>query len=205
MRSLGFLMLALSAAAVHADTATAVAQPKPVAPAAVQSAAPTAIPTMICNPPVTPDPTFVDASYANKWPHISLDEAKCLHAKHGTVFVDGRSQLEWDQSHIEGALAIPLGEFDKAFVKEEAKLRKAKVLVAYCHGKGCHLSDGLAQRLADKGLTNVAVFWGGFPEWHDNHQALVDKNGKVVTDPAPQPTAAPSAPQPTAVTAPAAK
>jgi rhodanese-related sulfurtransferase len=183
MRSLAILVLALSAASAHAD---APAQP---APAAVQTPAPTAVPTPLCTPAVTPDATFIDASYQYKWPHISLDEAKRLAAKKGTVFVDGRSQLEWDQSHIEGALAMPLGDFDKAYAKEGSKLKKAKVIVAYCHGKGCHLSDGLAQRLVDKGLHNVAVFWGGYPEWHDNHQPLVDKNGKRILDPTPVPAA----------------
>lgn len=188
MRSTAFTLLALLAAAplaadgVSASAATGASAP---AQAILPTPAPTPIPTFASNPAVTPDPSFTDLSYAAKWPHITLEEAKRLHALKGTVFVDGRSQLEWDQSHIAGALAMPLGDFDNAFKKNESALRKAKILVAYCHGKGCHLSDGLAQHLVDKGFKNVAVFWGGFPEWSDNHQPLVDKAGKKIAQPTP--------------------
>lgn len=176
MRSLAILLLVLSTTAAHADTA------------AVQTPLPSPVPTMLCNPPVTPDPTFQDASYATKWPHIALAEAKRLMKLKSTVFIDGRSKLEWDQSHLPGALPMPLGEFDKYYAQYEKRLRNAKIVVAYCHGKGCHLSDGLAQRLVDKGLHDVAVYWGGWPEWHDNRMPMVDKNGKRVPYPALAPT-----------------
>ncbi|HXC63792.1 MAG TPA: rhodanese-like domain-containing protein [bacterium] len=203
MRSTLILALTLACAApLAADTNTAVAA-SPSA-AAQASPAPTLVPTFISNPPVAQDPSFTDVSYAAKWPHITLDEAKRLQANKHVVFVDGRSQLEWDQSHIPGSIALPLGDFEKDFPLEEKALRKAKILVAYCHGKGCHLSDGLAQQLVDKGFKNVAVFWGGFPEWHDSGQLLVDKNGKPVAAPTPVPTAAPAA-SPVTTPAPAAK
>jgi len=190
MRSSLILALTLALAApLAADTDTAVAAP--AAAVAQPSPAPTVVPTFISNPPVAQDPTFTDVSYASKWPHITLDEAKRLQANSHVVFVDGRSQLEWDQSHIPGSIALPLGDFEKDFPLQEKALRKAKILVAYCHGKGCHLSDGLAQQLVDKGFHNVAVFWGGFPEWHDSGQLLVDKNGKPVAAPTPVPTTAP--------------
>ncbi|HTB33835.1 MAG TPA: rhodanese-like domain-containing protein, partial [bacterium] len=181
------LALALACAApLAADTNTAVA---PTAVNTLPPATPAPSPTFVSSPPVEQDKTYLEAS---QWPHITLDEAKRLQADKHVVFVDGRSQLEWDQSHIPRAIALPLGDFDKDFPLEEKALRKAKILVAYCHGKGCHLSDGLAQKLVDKGFHNVAVFWGGFPEWHDSGQLLVDKFGKPVAAPTPVPTPAPA-------------
>lgn len=136
--------------------------------------------TPMSYPPVTPDPTFTDSTYAFKWPHITLAETQRLMKKKGTVLVDGRSMSEWEQSHLPGALPIPLGDFDKNYGLYEKKLKRAKIIIAYCHGKGCHLSDALCQRLVDKGYKNVAVFWGGFPEWSGAKLRLVDKYGQTV-------------------------
>jgi rhodanese-related sulfurtransferase len=114
---------------------------------------------------VTPDPSYSQAEYEFKWPHIGLDEAKRLQAMPGVVFVDGRTYSEWEAGHIPGALSLPGGEFDKRYNMQKAKLRKAKILVSYCHGVNCGLADYLAQLLAEKGHRNIAVFWGGFPAW----------------------------------------
>jgi rhodanese-related sulfurtransferase len=170
MRLAPLLMAALISLPLAASQALA------DAPAAT-TAAPQA---MLSNPPVTPDPTYTDATYASKWPHITLQEAQRLMKKRGTVLVDGRGQSEWDQSHLPGALPLPLGDFEKNYPIYEKKLKHAKIIISYCHGKGCHLSDSLAQDLVNKGYKNVAVFWGGFPEWSGAKLPLVDKNGNAV-------------------------
>jgi rhodanese-related sulfurtransferase len=150
------------------------------APAMADTTTPTADLTPLSYPPVTPDATFTDPSYAMKWPHITLAETRRLLRKKGTVLVDGRSMLEWEQSHLKGALPLPLGDFEKNYLIYQKKLKRAKIIIAYCHGKGCHLSDALCQDLVNKGFTNVAVFWGGYPEWSAAHLPLVDKNGNPV-------------------------
>ncbi|MGH7442238.1 MAG: rhodanese-like domain-containing protein [bacterium] len=138
--------------------------------------------TPLSYPPVTPDPTFTNAAYAYKWPHITLIECQRLMKEHGTVLVDGRSMSEWQQSHLPGALPMPLGDFDKNYSTYQHQLKRAKIIIAYCHGKGCRLSDAVAQRLVDKGYKNVAVFWGGFPEWTAAHLPLYDKYRRKVKD-----------------------
>jgi len=150
---------------------------------------PTVIQTPLSYPPVTPDPSFIDATYATKWPHITLAETQRLLLKKGTVLVDGRSMSEWEQSHLKGALPLPLGDFEKNYPIYEKKLKKAKIIIAYCHGKGCHLSDSVALDLVNKGYKNVAVFWGGYPEWSAAHLPMVDKNGHTTGVPVPVPTA----------------
>lgn len=165
------ISLPLAASQALADTPTATIAP-PAAAAAPQA--------MLSTPPVTPDPTYTDATYASKWPHITLQEVQRLMKQKHTVLVDGRGQSEWDQSHLPGALPLPLGDFQKNYPIYEQKLKRAKIIIAYCHGKGCHLSDSLCQDLVNKGYKNVAVFWGGFPEWSSNKLPLVDKNGNPV-------------------------
>ncbi|HTB22251.1 MAG TPA: rhodanese-like domain-containing protein [bacterium] len=149
------------------------------------AASPSANLTPLSYPPVTPDPSFTDSVYAMKWPHITLAETQRLLKKKGTILVDGRSMLEWQQSHLKGALPLPLGDFEKQYAIYAKRLKKAKIIIAYCHGKGCHLSDSLCQDLVNKGFKNVAVFWGGYPEWSAAKLPLVDKYGRLVATTAP--------------------
>ena len=169
----------------------------PLSPGAVQPTA-TPVPARLSNPDVPNDPRFNVADYAWKWPHVSLEEAQILHKRKDVLFVDGRAQVEWEASHIPGSVPLPIGEFDKAYAKYEKKIKAAKILVSYCHGEGCRLSDMLAQHLVDKGHKNVAVFWGGFPAWDGAQLPLADKNGKLIPRPlattvslTPNPTPAP--------------
>lgn len=198
------LALLLALRPLAADPQPALVLTNTPGTAAVVTPQPTATPnlTPVSNPPVTPDPRFKDPNYLGKWPHIDLAEAQRLMKKKGVVFADGRSQSEWDQSHIPGALPLPLNDFGKGYTAAEPKLKKAKIILAYCHGEGCHLSDSLAQNLVDKGFKNVAVFWGGFPAWTAAHLPLEDKYGRTLPQtpvPTPVPTTAPVQ-EPTAVT-----
>ena len=165
--------------------------------------APEAAPTFtLSQAQVTPDAKFVLPDYRWKWPHISLEEAQRLQKKKSVVFCDGRSLREWEDGHIPGAVSLPLGDFDNAYAKVKSRLKKASILVSYCHGEGCRLSDALAQRLSDKGFKDVAVFWGGYPDWTAAHMPLMDKDEKPLPTPAPTATPLPPSPNPTLVPAP---
>ena len=168
------------------------------------TAQPTAILPELSKPPVTPDPRFREEAWAKKFPHISLETAQALQKRKNVVFVDGRAKVEWDLSHIPGAVILPVGEFDKYYADNKKKLMKAKILVSYCHGEGCRLSDMLAQKLYDKGFKNIAVFWGGFPAWEGAKLPLVDKKGKTFKTPTPVPTQTPGVAAPAATVTPAA-
>jgi rhodanese-related sulfurtransferase len=116
---------------------------------------------------VNTDPSIeVPPQYA-AWPHINLEEAKRLLAMKGVVFADARSKVEWDQSHIPGALPVPLNEFDKYYDLNKGKFQSAKVIVAYCHGVGCHLSDRACMMFQGKGHKNVVNFYAGWPAWSE--------------------------------------
>lgn len=131
--------------------------------------------------PVTPDYSYTDSRFLARWPHVGLQEAKRLLGQPGVAFVDGRSYVEWEAGHLPGALALPVGEFDKRYAMRRSILRKAAVLVIYCHGVGCTLAETLAQLLAEKGHRNLAVFWAGYPAWSAAGLDLEDKDGKKVS------------------------
>ncbi len=95
---------------------------------------------------------------------IHLDEARYLVAHADVLFVDARSKGEYIQSHIKGAVSIPVGSAEQSIRKLGDKL-KGKILVSYCHGVGCHLSDKTAYKLFEAGYRNVLIFFGGWNEW----------------------------------------
>lgn len=152
---------------------------------------------------VKADPRFTIEAYMHKWPHIDLAEATRLNSMKGVVFCDGRSLREWEAGHIPGAVSLPLGDFDNSYDKVKKRLKKASILVSYCHGEGCRLSDALAQRLTDKGFKDIAVFWGGYPAWMGAHLPLLDKDEKPLPTPVPTSTPEPPSPHPAVAPAPA--
>ncbi|PKL90688.1 MAG: hypothetical protein CVV21_11675 [Candidatus Goldiibacteriota bacterium HGW-Goldbacteria-1] len=99
---------------------------------------------------------------------IGLDEAKYLYDNGKAVFIDSRSYGEYEQAHIKGALSIPVGTAVQDIEKNKAVLsQKGKVLITYCHGVGCHLSDKTAYSLYDAGYKNVVIFFGGWNSWSE--------------------------------------
>ena len=136
---------------------------------------------------IIPDPKF------SAWPHINLKEAQRLQKARGVVFADMRAKVEWDQSHIPGAICVPQGEFDAYYSKSEKKFKKARIIVVYCHGVGCHLSDLGCQHFHDKGYKNVVNFYGGWPDWSGAKLPIQDGQGKlIVSTPVPAPAMSPT-------------
>jgi rhodanese-related sulfurtransferase len=115
--------------------------------------------------PVADDPSLTQRDSAKLWPHVNLQEARRLQATEGVVFVDGRSHHEWELARIPGAVSLTGAEFDNRYPTVRTRLIHAKAVVIYCHGFSCGEADFIARLLAAKGLRNMAVFSGGFPQW----------------------------------------
>lgn len=99
----------------------------------------------------------------------SLDDM----VKNGQVaFVDARSAKEYAKNHLPGAVSIPLSDYDVALAQNLDLYSTEKVIVVYCSGEGCDLSDLLARRLSRVGLNNIAVFTGGVRAWINANQTM---------------------------------
>jgi len=140
---------------VASDTIIAVSEALP---------SPTPTPTKIYHIPLKYRYLFKDQKKKEDIPKIHLEEAKVLQESGKAIFIDARGPSEYNDAHIPGAISIPVGDAQNK-IQQYKELFKDKVLVPYCHGAGCHLSDKVAYALYDAGYKKVVIYFGGWPEW----------------------------------------
>lgn len=125
---------------------------------------PTPTPTKVYHIPFKYSNLFKEHSKKEDIPKIHLEEAKVLFESGRALFIDARSAGEYNDAHIPGAVLITVGEAPTK-IPQLKDVLKDKVLVPYCHGAGCHLSDKVAYSLFDAGYKKVVIYFGGWPEW----------------------------------------
>ena len=96
-----------------------------------------------------------------KYMNITAQEAKeIMDTQEGYVILDARTQEEYDQGHIPGAVLIP---YDEVLQKAETILTdKNQLILVYCRsGRRSKLAS---QDLEKLGYTNIREF-GGIIDW----------------------------------------
>ena len=98
-----------------------------------------------------------EAAYMN----ITAEEAKAImDSEEGYIILDARTQEEYDQGHIPGAIVISHEEIaEKA---EEVLTDKEQLILVYC--RSGRRSKIAAEALAELGYTNIREF-GGIIDW----------------------------------------
>ena len=92
---------------------------------------------------------------------ISGAEAKALmDSESGYILIDARTQEEYDQGHIPGAILIP--EYEIADRAEKELPDKDQLILVYC--RSGRRSKIAAEELVKLGYTNVKEF-GGIIDW----------------------------------------
>ena len=92
---------------------------------------------------------------------ISGAEAKALmDSESGYIIIDARTQEEYDQGHIPGAILIP--EYEIADRAEKELLDKDQLILVYC--RSGRRSKIAAEELVKLRYTNVKEF-GGIIDW----------------------------------------
>ena len=92
---------------------------------------------------------------------ISGAEAKALmDSESGYIIIDARTQEEYDQGHIPGAILIP--EYEIADRAEKERPDKDQLILVYC--RSGRRSKIAAEELVKLGYTNVKEF-GGIIDW----------------------------------------
>ena len=93
--------------------------------------------------------------------NITAEEAKqIMDSEEGYIILDGRTQEEYDQGHIPGAIVISHEEIaEKA---EEVLTDKDQLILVYC--RSGRRSKIAAEALVELGYTNIKEF-GGIIDW----------------------------------------
>ncbi|MGM0366903.1 MAG: rhodanese-like domain-containing protein [Actinomycetota bacterium] len=95
---------------------------------------------------------------------IDVDQAYEFYTegKNDYVFIDVRSEGEFESGHIEGAFHIPVSEIGRRL----DEIPQDRLIVVYCNGSSCDRSGKAAQILADNGYRPVYdIGGGGIVEW----------------------------------------
>jgi len=96
---------------------------------------------------------------------INIKDAALLFISGRAVFLDARSQLEFELGHIQGAFWLPPREFASQFQDIKPALAGKEAVITYCDGPNCPLSAMLAQHLRGAGVKNVFVLKDGWALW----------------------------------------
>ena len=95
------------------------------------------------------------------FPRISQADALKLYKEGKAVFIDVRSNQQYQESHIKGALSIPGSQVVKRF----AEVPVQKTVITYCACSAEQSSGRAAADLVAHGVKNVWALKGGIQEW----------------------------------------
>ena len=100
----------------------------------------------------------------------SLEDVKGAAGDKSVAIIDARPSVFYELGHIDGALSLPVIEFDDIFEKfyKEAGLEKFGKIIVYCSDSGCEDSLLLAKKLREKGVKNIFIYKGGWADWRNS-------------------------------------
>lgn len=102
-----------------------------------------------------------DSNKENSYEQISAEEAKALmDSETDYVILDVRTEEEFNEAHIEGAILIP--DYDIGEKAEGILTNKEQLILVYC--RSGRRSKIAASELATMGYTNIKEF-GGIIDW----------------------------------------
>ena len=102
---------------------------------------------------------------------------KLIDDKATYTLIDARPKRVADKGMIPGAINISDSDFDKNLDKLPAD--RAALLIYYCGGLECVLSDKSADKARKLGYTNVVTYPPGYPEWEKVHGAAPAPGGSA--------------------------
>ncbi|MBI72883.1 MAG: hypothetical protein CMG61_05640 [Candidatus Marinimicrobia bacterium] len=105
---------------------------------------------------------------------INIDYAKSLYDSNLGIFIDARELNDFNEGHIKKSLSIPFGyelkssiidSIENVFIEFNDE-SISKVLVTYCSGEGCSLSEDLAYEFIDLFPEQIICYFEeGYPLW----------------------------------------
>ncbi len=93
--------------------------------------------------------------------------AKKIYDTGEAVFVDARTEENYLEGHIDGAVLLPAYQFEELIDNFRTTIPPFTMIITYCSGRECEDSHVLAQCLLDEGYSDVRVFVDGYPAWEE--------------------------------------
>lgn len=97
--------------------------------------------------------------------YIGLEEVNSRREEPGVLIIDARLPEEFAAGHIEGAVSLPVADFDGQSLRLQARLRAATSLICYCDGIACDDSARLCTLLSAAGYQEVMLMFAGWEGW----------------------------------------
>ena len=116
----------------------------------------------------------------------------------GATIIDARSEKDYAEGHVPGALSFPGGRISERLARVFETIDPEAAVVVYCAGVSCNSSLTVYRRLEREGYKKIRVFTGGWNEWKEKGLAIEtgpppDDEG-VESDPSARPEGGSSRP-----------
>lgn len=98
-------------------------------------------------------------------PFIDEKKARELFDDPATVIVDARSEEDFRDGHIRGAISLPEPELETRFPDVEPFLPSDARIILYCSGPDCDMAEKTAMFLAKLGRSNLMIMTSGYAAW----------------------------------------
>ncbi len=98
-------------------------------------------------------------------PTVDPNAAKLSHDAGTSLFVDARPSDFYEQTHIRGALNLPLALFDFVYMMKLSKLDPQKEIIVYGRNLSRLYDEEVALKFLSRGHVNVKVLSGGLSAW----------------------------------------
>ncbi len=97
--------------------------------------------------------------------YVGMKEVKQRLNEPGVMIIDARTPGEFASGHVQGAVNLPVGDFDREQRAMQARLRAATLLICYCAGITCDDGARLSALLSAAGYSNVMLMFEGWEGW----------------------------------------
>ena len=102
---------------------------------------------------------------------VDSNEATNLYNRRDALFLDIRSEAEYNKGHLPGALNIPSGRLDRH--QKRLHKQKSKPVVLYCK-QGLEAAK-TGKKLKEEGFEEVYQLKGGYQGWRDQNLPVETK------------------------------
>ena len=96
---------------------------------------------------------------------IDVNEAASCYGKTDYLFIDARSEADYQMCHIKNAINLPEHNFDMYVDGFMAQTNPQRTLITYCGSADCPLGAHLAEKLYYMGFDQVYHLSGGMDAW----------------------------------------